>query len=130
MTPHRTIAAALALAAAWAAPSLAHAEVEQATIEDGAELAAAPESFSVTFSEPIALAALTLATEEGADVPVDFAPSKEPAATFAVPLPALEPGGYALTWRALADDGHVMTETIHFTVAGAADAGHGGHAEQ
>jgi methionine-rich copper-binding protein CopC len=128
MTSHRAFAVAAAavaaaLAAAWGAPALAHAELEQTTIADDGEIAAAPESFSMTFSEPVALAGVTLALEGGAEIPVDFTASREPAASFSLALPALEPGRYDLTWRALGADGHVMTDTIDFTVTGAMDHG-------
>jgi hypothetical protein len=62
-------------------------------------------------------------------VPVGFEASSEAAATFAVGLPALDPGAYRLTWRALGDDGHVMTGDIDFTVTGAATDHGGMHGE-
>jgi methionine-rich copper-binding protein CopC len=117
MTSHHAVLAAAALAAAWGAPALAHTGLEQATIEDDSEIAAAPESLSMTFGEPVALAGVTLTVDGGAEIPLDFTPSPEPAATFTVPLPALEPARYDLTWRALGD-------AIDFTVTGAAQGMH------
>jgi len=35
---------------------------------------------------------------------------------FSLPLPALGPGSYVITWRAASGDGHVMSGTIQFTV--------------
>lgn len=132
MTRFSTFAAAsIALAAISAAPALAHAEIESATLADGAVVSAAPAEFSVTFGEPVAVAGVGLKTSDGSDVALDFTPAADPVATFIVPLPALEPGGYALTVRALGDDGHVMTETLSFTVdphAGMPGMSHDAHA--
>jgi methionine-rich copper-binding protein CopC len=129
MTPRSILAASAALAVALAAPALAHSELTQSTIADGSEIATAPESLSMTFSEPVALAGVALANAVGAELSVGFEASPAPAATFTVGLPPLAPGVYELTWRALGDDGHVMTDTIDFAVTGAAmdhGAAHGG----
>jgi methionine-rich copper-binding protein CopC len=119
---HALVGAAAIATMAWSAPAFAHAHLEASTIADGAQVAAAPAEMALTFDEPVALAGVTLTAEGGAEIPIDFTPSREEAATHAMEMPSLEPGGYAFTWRALGDDGHVMTETIAFTVTGAEGA--------
>ena len=36
--------------------------------------------------------------------------------SFSVDLPDLETGDYLLTWKAIARDGHIMSDTIDFSV--------------
>jgi methionine-rich copper-binding protein CopC len=114
----------LAAAAAWGAPALAHAHLEGSTIADGAEIGMAPEEMSMTFSEPVAIAGVTLTKADGSEVPMNYMPSHEPSAMQSMHLPTLEPGAYSLNCRVLGDDGHVTTQTIGFTVTGMADGGH------
>jgi methionine-rich copper-binding protein CopC len=128
MIARRSIAlAALLAAAATAAPALAHAHLESASIAEGAKIAMAPDKLTLKFEEPVSLAGAKLAKLHSGDVKLDFKPSKTPAATFAVPLPSLGAGSYTFTWRAMSDDGHVMSQTIHFTVTGMPGMDGSGH---
>jgi methionine-rich copper-binding protein CopC len=121
----RTIAAAFALVAAWSAPALAHATLQDSTLQDGDELAAndLPPSFDATFDEPVSLAAVTLSTKAGKAVPLNFTVPHNPTAAFSVPMPKLVPGDYVFEIRGLSDDGHVTTETIRFSVSEEGDGG-------
>ena len=102
-----------------AAPlALAHTAVREASITDNATLTAAPENFTVTFSAATGLANVTLTNAAGREIALDYTPPHTMATTFTIPLPALAPGAYTLSWRTMAHDGHVMPGAIHFTVQG------------
>ncbi|MBX9745522.1 MAG: copper resistance protein CopC [Hyphomonadaceae bacterium] len=110
------VAALLPIAAA--APALAHTAVRETSIADNATLSTAPPTFTVTFSAATGLASVTLTNAAGREVVLDYTPPRTRAATFTIPLPALAPGAYTISWRTMASDGHVMPGAVHFTVAG------------
>jgi methionine-rich copper-binding protein CopC len=125
----KTLSAVVTTLAALAALSAqAHTELTLSVPADGATVAVAPEKLELRFSEPVRLTALAI--RKGDAPKQDLAPL--PAgdnAQFAVALPAaLDVGHYAVTWRALSEDTHVVSGEFTFTVgAGAgveADAGH------
>ncbi len=97
-------------------PALAHARLEDATIADGAEIAELPAECVFHFSTPVALARVTLENASGENIPLDFTPARQEAASHAVSLPAIAPGSYTLILRAMSDDGHVMANSISFTL--------------
>ena len=110
------IAASLAVAAA--SPALAHTAVRETSIADSATLSAPPANFTITFSAATGLANVTLTNAAGREVTLNYTPPRAMAAHFTIPLPALAPGAYTISWRAMSHDGHVMPGAIHFTVAG------------
>jgi copper transport protein len=94
----------------------AHAHLLRAVPADGAVLRAAPARVVLTFSEAARLAVLWIASGDGprhriAPLPVDAAPE------ISVALPPLAPGRYALTWRVIGADGHVVPGELRFTVS-------------
>jgi methionine-rich copper-binding protein CopC len=95
--------------------ALAHAHLLKATPAEGAELVVAPKAVQLQFSEAAQLTAASLQAEGGAkqDLPHEAAPA---ATQVELPLPALAAGHYALAWRVLSADGHVMSGTLHFAV--------------
>jgi methionine-rich copper-binding protein CopC len=77
----------------------------------------APREFMLQFSEATRLTALTL-QREGSPGAQKLAPLPEQAGKLVrLAAPQLAPGAYVLVWRAVADDGHVMSGTLRFTVA-------------
>jgi copper resistance protein C len=110
------VAASLPIASA--APALAHTAVRETSIADNATLSAAPANFTVRFSAATGLASVTLTNAAGREIVLDYTPPRATAATFTIPLPALAPGAYTISWRTMASDGHVMPGAVHFTVAG------------
>lgn len=106
------------LAVAAASPALAHTAVRETSIAESATLSASPANFTITFSAPTGLANLTLANAAGREIELNYAPPRAMAASFTIPLPALAPGAYTISWRAMSHDGHVMPGAIHFTVTG------------
>ena len=109
-------AAAMPLVAAT--PALAHTSVREMNIAENARLARAPESFTIVFSGQTGLANVTLANAAGEIIPLAFTAPREMAATYTIPLPALQAGSYTLSWRTIAHDGHAMPGTVHFVVTG------------
>lgn len=112
----RPALAALVLAPVAVAPAFAHTMVRSTSIADGATLAQSPPSISIAFEHPAAMGALRLETATGERIPLDWTPPRAISATFVVPLPRLEPDRYRLSWRVIAQDGHVMSGSLAFTV--------------
>lgn len=109
---------ALLAPVALVSPASAHVGVSATSIADNAVLTTAPTEFVVTFSGPTGLASVVLTNAEGVRVPLRYAPPRAPATSFTVPLPRLAAGQYALTWRTMSHDGHVMNGAVHFRIAG------------
>lgn len=98
-------------------PALAHSPLKTTTPADGATLEAAPEKVELAFRGKVVLTALSI-SRAGEAVPIDHELDKEPASSFSVPLPELEPGDYVVFWRTLSEgDGHVASGRLNFTVA-------------
>lgn len=110
--------AAAALSLLAAAPAFAHTNVRQMSIAENAQLARAPESFTVVFSAPVGLANVTLTNAAGQAVALAFTPSRDMTASHTIPLPQLPPSAYTLSWRTIAPDGHAMSGAVHFTLTG------------
>jgi methionine-rich copper-binding protein CopC len=95
----------------------AHAHLETAQPAEGSVISAAPEKFVLRFSEPAQLTALSL-LKVGAREPQKIA--TQPAAASAqisIPAPPLGPGTYELRYRVLSADSHIMSGSVHFTIA-------------
>jgi methionine-rich copper-binding protein CopC len=103
------------LLAGVALTAYAHAHLKQATPADHSVLSAAPSQVILQLSEPARLTAVWIQREAGARQPL-VAP-KEATSEIRLPLPALEPGSYVVSWRALSDDGHVTSGALHFKLA-------------
>lgn len=112
------LAASLMLFASSAA--FAHAKITATSIADGAAVASAPTSFSVTFNEPVRIGSVTLTNSAGQAVPITYRAGTSPAATFSVPLPRLPAGTYTMTFRSIGADGHAMAPKTSFTIGAAA----------
>ena len=109
---------AMTLPVAAASPALAHTAVRETSIADNATLSAAPTNFTVTFSAATGFANVTLTNAAGREIALNYTPPHTMAAAFTIPLPALTPGAYTISWRTMSHDGHVMPGAVHFTVAG------------
>jgi methionine-rich copper-binding protein CopC len=115
------LAAALASTAmvAVAAPSaFAHAEITKSNIADHAKLTKAPDAYTASFEESAVVSGVALTGVDGKTIDLASKPSKTMSKDFSLPLPKLAAGAYTLTFKVVAKDGHAMTNTIHFTVAG------------
>lgn len=98
------------------AVAYAHAHLHSSTPADGSVVTSAPSSITLRFSEA---GRVTAAWIQKDDEPKQkLGPLPETAAPeVSIPVPALSAGHYAVSWRVLSDDGHVMAGQIHFTLA-------------
>lgn len=95
----------------------AHAHLQKSNPADGSVITTSPPNLVLNFSEAARLTALTI--RKGDDPQQSLKPLPTTAAQqISVPLPQLTPGSYAVTWRVVSDDGHVMAGALHFTLAG------------
>jgi len=101
-------------------PAVAHTTLRQSNIAEGSRIAENPRTFTMTFGADSGLASVQLTNAAGQVVPLNYAPPRTMARSFTVPLPALPPGGYALSWRLMGADGHAMNGGVKFTVTGVA----------
>lgn len=108
-----------ALVALLSTPAFAHAHLTKADPADGAIVAAAPSSLTLTFSEGLSLAfsGITVTGPAGAVAlqPATLASGdgKVLVVPLATPLPS---GAYSVDWHALSTDGHKTTGHYAFTV--------------
>jgi copper resistance protein C len=101
-----------------ASPVFAHARLLSSSPAADAQLAAAPKSLTLRFSEKAQLAVLKL-TVAGKEIPVALDRGAAPAPELTVALPALPAGKCEVQWSALAaDDGHVTKGTFSFVITG------------
>ena len=115
MTVVSKIVAIAILAGLAGGTANAHTQLSSSTPADQSVIDSAPDVVQLTFSATVRLTALSLQSGTGQQALDLEAPG--PATTFAVALPHLGPGEYVLEWRALAEDTHVMTGEIAFTIA-------------
>jgi methionine-rich copper-binding protein CopC len=101
----------------------AHAHLTSSVPADASTLSTSPPRLVLNFSEAAVLTAASIQRAGGAVRKLVPLPTKAAVrVTFA--LPALAPGEYTVSWRALSADGHIMPGRMHFTIAAAGDQGH------
>lgn len=109
---------AAALLLAWlclAGPAWAHAALVSTQPVDGDVLAAAPESFSLTFSEPVSPLALKLVTPDGSALPLPGFELRDDTLTIRAPE-RLGRGTHVLSWRVASQDGHPVGGSVVFSI--------------
>ena len=109
--------AAAALGAA-SAPAFAHGGMVETSIENKASFAHNPADFKIEFEHDSAITSVILMTADNKMIALDFKPTKTMGKNFTVPLPTLAAGGYTLSWKSVAKDGHAMPGAVKFTVTG------------
>lgn len=117
MTTHHRITAGLAaIAVSVAVPAAAfgHAGVEGTYPSKGATVSTSISRVSVTFDEAVMTGTLSVKTSGGKAVPVSV---RQKGARITGTLKRkLTAGGYKVSWRAVADDGHKESGTFSFKV--------------
>lgn len=111
----RTFTVLALVAALTASPAYAHTHLTSSTPAEGSVLTAGPANIELKFSEATRLTALTLQKEGAAEQKLAPLPTSAVAA-MKVPAPKLTAGKYTVHWRAVGDDGHVMTGKVQFTI--------------
>jgi methionine-rich copper-binding protein CopC len=97
----------------------AHAHLKESEPADGSVITPFPGKFVLRFSEPAQLTALTL-LKTGVREPLKIAALPAVTSTeITIPAPVLSvgPGSYELRYRVLSADGHIMSGSVHFTIA-------------
>jgi methionine-rich copper-binding protein CopC len=96
----------------------AHVHLRSSIPADASTLSAAPPSLVLEFSEAALVTAASI--QEVGGSPRKLVPLPAKAATrLSLALPALVPGAYVVSWRAVSADGHIVADKIHFTIASA-----------
>jgi methionine-rich copper-binding protein CopC len=112
----------------FAGIAAAHTHLKSSVPAEGSTVTAAPKEIVLNFGEPVRLTALSLQKDGADEVKLTLLP-KDAAAKLSVAVPALDAGHYAVNWRILGDDGHVMIGKVEFTVGAKAEmaAPHAAH---
>ena len=96
-----------------------HAHLQVSEPANASTVMQPPKRIVLQFNEATQLTVLTL--QKGESQPQKLEPLPGTAAkSISVPLPAIDAGAYVVSWRAIGDDGHVVSGTLSFTVAPAA----------
>lgn len=96
----------------------AHAHLHMSAPANHSVVADSPKKIDLQFNEPVQLTSVTIQKGDGSATklgPLPDAPAKD----FTLAAPALDAGNYIVKWRAVSDDGHVMTDKLLFTVGAA-----------
>lgn len=111
---------ALALAATLCAAPLAasaHSAQKPGTPRDGETLAAAPKIIRLNFGDPMRITVLKLIGPQG-EIPLTRTDGMKPVTAIeATPGGAMAPGEYAIEWKGMGADGHVMEGAVDFTIS-------------
>jgi methionine-rich copper-binding protein CopC len=101
----------------WCVLAQAHTHLQKSTPAEGSVLMSSPPDIVLKFSEAARLTAAWI--QKGTEPKQKLIPLPEKAANeVTVAVPALTPGSYIVSWRAVSADGHVMPGQIHFTISG------------
>lgn len=104
---------------ALAATASAHAELVGSSPADGDVVDAAPDAVTLTFSERLVDMGAAI-TVRGVDKQsITTGPLVIDGFDMSVPVdPAATPGTYTVAFRVVSEDGHTVTSTFNYTVAG------------
>jgi copper transport protein len=97
------------------ASAFAHAHLLRSSPAENAVLEKSPPVATLVFAEPVTLTAVKIESTEGVKTAVKPLPA-QPTAEASMALPPLAHGHYKISWRAVSDDGHMMSGEIHFIV--------------
>lgn len=119
---------ALAVLLGGAGPAFAHAAFVRSSPADGATIAAPPDTFSLTFSEPTSPIVLRLVRPGGDAVILDRFVLRD--TTLEIEAPdGLGTGTHVLTWRVVSVDGHPVGGSVVFAIGEASPGSAPGVAE-
>lgn len=111
----RLLALALLVMAIHSGAAWAHASLNATQPADGAVMTAAPQSYSLTFSEPVSPLALRLVRPDGSAVQLDRFAVKGDSVEIEAPAD-LRRGTHVLTWRVVSSDGHPVGGSVVFSI--------------
>jgi copper resistance protein C len=118
-----TVAAILLAGSARPSQAMRHLRLLRASPAADTVLSSSPDAIRLWLSEPTdaAVSKVSLATADGKAVAVGtLTRAAEKDAPLVAPIPStLAAGGYAVTWKAMSKDGHVVNGTFSFRVRAA-----------
>ena len=98
-----------------AIPAFAHTELIATFPTANTTFTGAPEQISLTFSEAPLLAGARIEVQQPLGNVLKTATPKLSGTTLSIPWPdEIQPGRVNVFWRAVADDGHVVSSAFHF----------------
>lgn len=104
--------------------ALAHTDIVSTSPAANADVNVSQESISITFSEPPLIDGAAIVVMNEAGDTLDSPAPTLAGATLSIPWPTdLTPGEVLVTWRATADDGHVLSNEFSFKYTSAAESG-------
>lgn len=111
----RLLALAILATLIHAGAAWAHASLNATEPTDGTVVEAAPQSYSLTFSEPVSPLSLRLVQPDGSSVPLDRFAVKDNNVEIEPPTD-LGRGTHVLTWRVVSADGHPVGGSVVFSI--------------
>ncbi|MEO3999709.1 copper resistance protein CopC [Mesorhizobium sp. CAU 1732] len=111
----RMLALCLMIAGAMASEAAAHASLTGTDPVDGAVVAAAPQRFTISFSEPVSPLTLQVIRPDGEAVPLDRFAVRDRSVEIEAPAD-LSDGTHVLTWRVVSSDGHPVGGSVIFSI--------------
>ena len=103
-------------------PAFSHTTVTATLPVSGSVLAQSPAVVEIRFAHAARLTSVVLLGEDSQERRLDFTPGGS-AVSFKLPEPDLGPGRNEIRWKALSDDGHVISGSLIYTIQ--SDAAHG-----
>lgn len=112
-----TLLAALLL---YTTTAFAHSTLRSTVPADGQVLDSVPATVDIGFAEPARLmkVEMTHTTGDVSETIRVAIPTREPVNDIALSPALAGAGDYSVNWRALSEDGHVITGTFSFSVTG------------
>lgn len=98
-----------------ASMAMAHASLTAAEPADGAVVQAAPQRFTLSFSEPVSPLAIKLVRPDGQSVSLDTFVLRDRTLEIEPPK-TLVAGTYVLSWRVVSEDGHPVAGSAVFSI--------------
>jgi len=108
---------ACALSGVFAMTADAHSALESSTPKSGATLAASPAVIELTFKDAVRLTSVVVRASN-MERKLSFSPVA-PARHFSIAAPQLASGRNEIQWKALSNDGHVVSGTLVYTIQAA-----------
>jgi copper transport protein len=113
------VAMAIAAVLLSASPAAAHADFQTSNPAPGSQVSTAPEAIVLRFTESVTVdeGAIRVYTSDRELIDVgEYGRSEGDSATVSVPIPELEEGLYAVTWRVTSADSHPVQGSFTFGV--------------
>lgn len=116
MQNSRKLLGLAAIAVALTQAALAHTALSKSMPEKGSTVAS-PAALTLEFGAEVKLARVQIVPSTGDALTLKLDRGAAPSKRMVVPVPqALASGQHTVKWRAIADDGHVMTGDFTFSV--------------